>query len=152
MNVEPPMVRHSARANWISTRPIGALCCAVFVFGALAPVNAQVPQATDTSARAVAALFAGWVGSTTPGCAVGVNRRGMPVYRGAFGMANLETATPITLNTVFQAASLAKQIPAMSVMLLVRDGKLSLDDDIRKFIPELPDYGTRITVRHLLTH
>ncbi|HJQ12068.1 MAG TPA: serine hydrolase domain-containing protein, partial [Gemmatimonadaceae bacterium] len=90
--------------------------------------------------------------STTPGCAVGVNRRGQPIYRGAFGLANLETATPITLSTVFQAASIAKQMTAMTVMLLVRDGKLSLDDDIRKFIPELPDYGARITVRHLLTH
>lgn len=146
------MVRHSVRANWISAKPIGALCCAVVLLGALASINAQTPQATDTAARAVRTMFA-WVDSTTtPGCAVGVNRRGQPVYRGAFGMANLETATPNTPNTVFQAASIAKQFTATSVMLLVRDGKLSLDDDIRKFIPELPDYGTRITVRHLLTH
>ena len=67
-------------------------------------------------------------------------------------MANFETATPITPTTIFHAASLAKQVTAMAVMLLVQDGKLSLDDDVRRFVPELPDYGTRITVRHLLTH
>jgi CubicO group peptidase (beta-lactamase class C family) len=67
-------------------------------------------------------------------------------------MANLETGTPIRTSTIFHAASVAKQFTAMAIMLLIRDGKFSLDDDIRKFIPELPDYGTPIRVRHLLTH
>lgn len=146
------MIQRLPRVDWISSRSLGTFSCAILLFGAVEPAKAQIPQATDSATRAVGALFADWVDSTTPGCAVGVNRRGQPVYRGAFGMANLETATPITPNTIFQAASLAKQFTAMSVMLLVRDGRLSLDDDVRQFIPELPDYGARITLRHLLTH
>jgi CubicO group peptidase (beta-lactamase class C family) len=67
-------------------------------------------------------------------------------------MANLETGTPITPSSIFHVASVSKQFTAMSIMLLVRDGKLSLDDDIRKYLPEIRDYGTPITIRHLLTH
>jgi CubicO group peptidase (beta-lactamase class C family) len=112
----------------------------------------QTPGAVDTTAAAVDRLFERWRGSNTPGCAVGVTRRGRIVLERGYGMANLETATPITPATIFHAASLAKQITAMAVMLLIQDGKLSLDDDVRKHVPELPDYGTPITVRHLLTH
>jgi CubicO group peptidase (beta-lactamase class C family) len=67
-------------------------------------------------------------------------------------MADLETSTAITPATAFHAASIAKQVTAMAVMLLVRDGSISLEDDIRKTLPEVPDYGTTITIRHLLTH
>jgi CubicO group peptidase (beta-lactamase class C family) len=83
---------------------------------------------------------------------VGVSRSGQLVLERGYGMANLETGTPIRSGTVFHAASIAKQFTAMAVMLLVREGKLSLDDDIRKFVPELPDYGALVSVRHLLTH
>jgi CubicO group peptidase (beta-lactamase class C family) len=115
-------------------------------------VAAQGPARVDTGSRAVDRLFDAWRDTESPGCAVGVSRRGQIVYQRGYGMANLETGTPIRAGTIFHAASVAKQFTAMAVMLLVRDGKLSLDDDVRKFIPELPDYGTRITVRHLLTH
>lgn len=111
---------------------------------------AQIPS--DTAARAVDRLFANWINPTTPGCAVGVSRNGRMLYEKGYGMANLETGTAITPQTIFQVASIAKQFTAMSVMMLVRDGKLTLEDDVRKYIPELPDYGARITVRHLLTH
>ena len=116
------------------------------------PTLTAQDRTPDSTALAVQKLFDGWVDSTTPGCAIGVDRRGQSVYRGAFGMANLESRTPITVNSVFQAASIAKQVTAMAVMLLVRDGKLTLDDEVRKYIPELPNYGARITIRHLLTH
>lgn len=106
----------------------------------------------DTTVQAVDLLFDGWRGTSTPGCAVGVSRSGQPLLERAYGMANLETGTPNQTSTIFHAGSIAKQFTAMAVMLLVRDGKLALDDDVRKFIPELPDYGTPITVRHLLTH
>ena len=128
-----------------------AALCAFCLITAADPSRAQ-DSSPDSAARAVQKIFAGWIDSTTPGCAVGVDRRGQPAYRGTFGMANLETGTPITLNTVFQAASIAKQFTAMSVLMLVRDGKLSLDDDVRKYIPELPDYGSRIALRNLLNH
>lgn len=121
--------------------PIAPLC-----------VAAQTVAAPATAARAVDRLFDAWRGTETPGCAVGVSRNGDLVLERGYGMANLETGTPIRSSTIFHAASIAKQFTAMAIMLLVREGKLSLDDDIRKFIPELPDYGTPIKVRHLLTH
>ena len=132
-------------------RPLSAALCTICLLTAAAPSRAQNP-ALDSAPRAVQKLFAGWVDSTTPGCAVGVSRNGRVLYEKGFGLANLETGTPITPQTVFEAASIAKQFTAMSVLLLARDGKLTLDDDVRKYIPELPDYGTPITIKHLLTH
>ena len=131
---------------------LALLSSTVLLLGAPLTGLAQTAVAVDTTATAVDKLFDRWRGSNTPGCAVGVNRNGRIVLERGYGMANLETATPITPSTIFHAASLAKQVTAMAVMLLVQDGKLSLDDDVRRFVPELPDYGTRITVRHLLTH
>ena len=107
-----------------------------------------------TAAQAVSPIdkvFERWR-DDTPGCAVGVSRGGKKILEKGYGMASLENAVPITPATVFHAASLAKQVTAMAVMLLARDGKLSLDDDVRKFVPELPSYGRPITIRHLLTH
>src|SRR5690606_29815166 len=69
-----------------------------------------------------------------------------------FGVANLEQPLPITDSTVFEAASVTKQFTATALLLLVRQGKLSLEDDIRKYFPELPDYGGTITIRQCLTH
>ena len=126
---------------------------ALLVF-AIAPLiaTAQAPRADTAAARGIDRLFAGWITQETPGCAVGVSRNHQTVFQGAYGLANLETGTPITPATIFQAASIAKQFTAMSVMLLARDGKLSVDDDVRKYIPELPEYGSRIAIRNLLTH
>jgi CubicO group peptidase (beta-lactamase class C family) len=120
----------------------------------LAPcsIPAQWARAPDNRVRAVDRLFDAWRGTDTPGCAVGVSRFGQPVLARAYGMANLETGTPNQHGTIFHAGSIAKQFTAMAVLLLVRDGKLALDDDVRRFLPELPDYGAPITVRHLLTH
>ena len=72
--------------------------------------------------------------------------------RQAYGLADLEHPEPLTPRTVFESGSLAKQFTAAAMMLLVQDGKVSLDDDIRRYLPEMPDYGTPITIRHLLTH
>ena len=67
-------------------------------------------------------------------------------------MADLEHDVPNTADTIFEAGSVSKQFTAAAVLLLARDGKLSLDDPVRKYIPELPDYGTPLTIRHMLTH
>lgn len=119
----------------------------------LAPGSASA-QATsvDTTAQYVDRIFSAYRTGMSPGCAVGVSRNGTTVLDRAYGLANLETNSPNGPNTVFHAASVSKQFTAMAVMLLVNDGKLSLDDNVRKFVPELPDYGTPITVRQLLTH
>jgi CubicO group peptidase (beta-lactamase class C family) len=87
-----------------------------------------------------------------PGCAVGVSRSGSLVYQRYFGLADLERHVPITPKTKFFIASSSKQFTAMAVVLLALDGKIGLDDDVRKYVPELPDFGDKITIRHLLSH
>ena len=87
-----------------------------------------------------------------PGCAVGVARQGQPIKYGTFGSADLEHAVPVTTDTIMEAGSVSKQFTATSILMLVEDGKIKLTDDIRKYLPEMPDYGTPITINHLLTH
>src|SRR5262245_51254924 len=101
--------------------------------------------------KAVDEIFAKW-NASTPGCAVGVAVGGKTVLTKAYGMADLEHDVRNTPDTIFEAGSLSKQFTAMAVMLLARDGKLSIDDPVRKYIPELPDYGVPLTIRHMLTH
>jgi CubicO group peptidase (beta-lactamase class C family) len=109
--------------------------------------SAQAPP-TET---AVNKVFARWT-TSTPGCAVGVAIGGKTVLARAYGMADLEHDVPNTVDTIFEAGSVAKQFTAMAVLLLAKDGKLSLDDPARKYLPELPDYGAPLTIRHLLNH
>lgn len=87
-----------------------------------------------------------------PGGVLIVSRQGQEIFRKSFGVAHLEQPHPITDTTLFEAASVSKQFTATALLLLVRQGKLSLDDDTRKYFPELPDYGAPITIRQLLTH
>jgi CubicO group peptidase (beta-lactamase class C family) len=94
----------------------------------------------------------GWATPATPGCAVGVSLHGKVVVNRAYGSADLERDVPITPNTVFDAGSLVKQFVAAATLLLVDEGRLSLSEDVRKYVPELPDYGHKITLDHLLTH
>lgn len=96
-------------------------------------------------------IFERWT-SATPGCAVGVSVRGTPVLTKAYGMADLEHGVPNTADTIFEAGSVSKQFTAAAVLLLAREGKLSLDDPARKYLPELPDYGRPLLIRHMLTH
>jgi CubicO group peptidase (beta-lactamase class C family) len=96
-------------------------------------------------------LFARWTGDT-PGCAVGVSKGGTPVLEKAYGMADLEHDVPNRSDTIFEAGSVSKQFTAAAVLLLARDGRLSLDDSIRKYIPEVPGYEWPITIRQMLTH
>src|SRR5688500_3043440 len=120
---------------------------------ALVQAPAPTPQGLPDSTRvALNRVFATWTSTNGPGCAAGVSRNGDLVFQNGYGMANLEHDIPITPATIFHVASVSKQFTAAAVMLLAQDGRLSLDDDIRKHLPELPDYGHRITIRHLLTH
>jgi CubicO group peptidase (beta-lactamase class C family) len=99
----------------------------------------------------VDAIFKRWT-RATPGCAVGAMVKGAPVVSAAYGMADLEHDVPIAPDTIFEAGSVSKQFTAAAVLLLARDGKLSLDDSVRTYIPELPDFGVPLTIRHLLNH
>lgn len=109
------------------------------------PLTASTQKAIDAAMQAP--IASGW----TAGGAVAVMRHGKVVFSRGYGSANLETGTPATPDSVFRIGSLTKQFTAAAVLTLVDDGKLSLDDEVRKYIPELPaDDAT--TIRQLLTH
>lgn len=112
--------------------------------------HAQAPQRQDTLAR-VDSIFSQFT-TATPGCAVGVSRHGRTVLAKAYGMANLEYDVPLTTESIIEAGSVSKQFTAAAVLLLAQQGKLSIDDQVRKHIPELPDYGASLTIRHMLNH
>ena len=97
-------------------------------------------------------IFAQWDSDRSPGCALSVSEAGHLLLSRAWGMADLEHAISNTPATVFEGGSLAKQFTAAAVVLLALDGELSLDDDVRTYVPEVPDYGTPVTLRHLMTH
>jgi CubicO group peptidase (beta-lactamase class C family) len=134
------------------------LAFALLLAGTLGRYDAKTPsnhqaQAADTALmRRVDSVFVAWSRTSTPGCAVGVDTGGVPLLRRAYGMANLETATPWTVGTISESGSVAKQFTATALVLLARDGVLSLDDDITRWIPEAKGVGRKITIRHLLTH
>ena len=109
------------------------------------------PGTPEMSAQ-LDALFEEWNSTHTPGGVAGILYKGKLVYARAYGMASLEYDVPNTTETVFNIASVTKQITAFSLLLLEQQGKLSIDDEVRKYLPEVPDFGTPITIRHLLTH
>src|SRR5215470_10516235 len=84
---------------------------------------------------------------STPGCSIGVIHAGDVLYKHAYGMANVELSVSLNTDSVFGIDSMSKQFTAMSIMLLASRGRLSLNDDIRKYIPEFPDYGHTVTVQ-----
>ncbi|MFZ0288824.1 MAG: serine hydrolase domain-containing protein [Candidatus Sulfotelmatobacter sp.] len=113
--------------------------------------------AADSSAQEeltdkVDRVFAEWNTTSSPGCALAVVKDDHVVYEHGYGMANLELGIAITPQSVFDIGSVSKQITAMAILLLAQEHKLSLDDDIRKYLPEMPDYGSTITIRHMLHH
>ena len=116
--------------------------------------SAQVPD----KAKVVAGADRAWEKFTkayvgpAPGCAAAVSLNGEAVFEKAFGLADLEHNVPNTTQTIFESGSVAKQFTAAALVLLQQDGKLSLDDPVKKYIPELPDYGSPLTIRHLLNH
>ena len=106
----------------------------------------------DPRGRKVDRIFAAYDRTSSPGCAVGVIESGNFVYRKGYGMGSLELRSPLSSESVFYMASVSKQFTAASIVLASEQGFLSLDDDVRKYIPELPDYGRPITLRQMLHH
>jgi len=142
-----------------SRRPIRVLL-AVFLATAVVsgagrpgPAPAAPGQGTAPSwALAIDKVFSAWDRPDSPGCAVGLFKDGRIVYEKGFGSADLEHGVAITPQTMFYAGSVSKQFTAMAVALAIQKGLFGADDDVRKFVPELPDYGTPVTVRHLIHH
>jgi CubicO group peptidase (beta-lactamase class C family) len=114
----------------------------------------RVPAAATAAdpSRRIDQIFAQWDKPDTPGASVAVIRNGTQIFAKGYGQATLEYPVPITPDTIFHVASVTKQFTAMSLVLLEQDGKLSLEDDLHKYLPELPDYGHKVTIRNLLQH
>ena len=129
-------------------RQILVLLCAGSVL--IAPATAAPTLSAELHGK-VDKLFA-TIAGTTPGCAIGVFRSGEILFAKGYGLANLERGASITAATKFNVASLSKQFTAFAIALLVQRGKLGLNDDIRKYLPEIADFGDRITVGNLVHH
>lgn len=132
-----------------SVRTVAAALVVLSVFASAAPAAAQ----TDVRRAAeVDAIFAAWDRGDSPGCALGVVEGGELTYERGYGSANLDWGIPIGTDTVFYVGSVSKQFTAAAIALLVQDGLISLDDDIREHFPEMPAYQRPVTVRHLVHH
>ncbi|MHB1328069.1 MAG: serine hydrolase domain-containing protein, partial [Gemmatimonadales bacterium] len=130
-------------------RVAGALV-AVLVAGLTASAEAQ--RVSGQQAQSIDRVFARFSGGSTPGCAVGVYRGNTVAYRKGYGQSNLELGVPITPASTFQLASVSKQFTAMALVLLEQDGKLRLDDDLRRYLPEIPTFGRTVTIRQMINH
>ena len=127
------------------------LTLAIFSTLFLCGLNAA-QSLTPTEINKVDEIFSQYAKPDSPGCALGIYRNGAIAYSHGYGMASLELGVPITPQTVFDIGSTSKQFTAFSILLLQQQGKLSVNDDIRKFLPQMPDYGKPITLHHLMTH
>lgn len=136
------------------TRSVSLMVAVAAAWAAQAPiVRAQAASSWPADRhKQVDAIFAPWDGTTTPGCAVGISKDGVLDYARGYGMSNLEYDVAITPESIFHVASISKQFAAFSIALLAQEGKLTLEDDVRKYLPELPDYGKKITIAHLIHH
>ena len=132
-------------------RSISAIA-ALTVLTGCSPVESPLPNEIGVDDPAIDAVFAEWDALDAPGCAIAIADKGELVYTRGYGAANLDYNIPITPETVFDVASITKQFAAASLTLLEEDGVLSLDDDVRRWLPELPDYGSVITLRHMIHH
>jgi CubicO group peptidase (beta-lactamase class C family) len=122
----------------------------ILAFGAVLPLPSNAQDARVEPAR-IDSIFA-FATTSSPGCAVSTIRNGAIEFARGYGMADLEHDVPITPRSAFYMASVSKQFTAAAINLLAAENKLSLEDDVRKFVPELPRYGAPITIRHLVNH
>lgn len=106
----------------------------------------------DSTIQKIDKLFERWNNPNSPGCAIGIVRNDSLIYAKGYGLANVEYGVPITPETIFHVASVSKQFTAYALVLLAKQGRINLDDDIRKYLTWFPDLKEKITIRHLLHH
>jgi len=123
-----------------------------FILFFLMVTNLSAQSLPDSMTKRIDSLFIKWNTTFSPGCAIGIVRNDSIIYTKGYGMANLEYAIPNTPATIFHIGSISKQFTAWSILLLERQGKLRLDDDIHKYLSWFPDLKERITIRNLLNH
>ena len=128
-------------------RFVALLCLSVAFAAAL-----QAQTLASIAPEQVDGVFAKWNKRDSPGCALAVLQNSVVVYERGYGMADLEHDSAITPTTPFHVASVSKQFTAAAILILAQRGKLSLDDDVRKYLPEMPDFGVTISIHHLLHH
>ncbi|MBC7367897.1 MAG: beta-lactamase family protein [Undibacterium sp.] len=141
----------------MKTFPVRLLACASLAlfpasFSRVAAAETKTAALDPAIIRQIDAVFAGWDNTRSPGATIAVSRHGQVVFARGYGMSNLEHDVPLTPGSIFHVASISKQFTAAAVQLLAADGKLSWSDDIRRYVPELPDYGHTITLAHLAHH
>ncbi|MES2777783.1 MAG: serine hydrolase domain-containing protein [Bacteroidota bacterium] len=109
-------------------------------------------QLADSLTKKIDSVFAEYDKTNSPGCALAVLKDGNIIYKRGYGMSNMEYNIAISPSSIFHVASVSKQFAAAAIIRLSMEGKLSLNDDIRKYIPQVPDFGHTITFNHLLHH
>src|SRR6185437_14686434 len=132
--------------------PFSSILLAIAAALATRATPAPRPALPDSIVRRIDSVFARYDHPDVPGCAVGVYQNGAIAFEKGYGSANLEYDIPIAPTTPFIMGSVTKQFTAAAIALLADEGRLSLDDDVHKYIPELPDYGQRITINELVHH
>ena len=152
LDVNKPLLPR--RALRLAPLRLRASCVPPLLAASLLLGTATLASAADGAGLAgrLDPIFAQWNKKTSPGCALAVLQRGHIEYAHGYGMANLELGVPLSTHSVFDIGSVSKQFTAASVVLLAQDGRLSLDDEIHKYVPELPDYGAPISLRQMLHH
>ena len=125
--------------------------CIIAIFVLFMAYLSPAQSADHKSVEAIDRLFQHYT-SSTPGVAIAVVKDGQIILSKGYGMANLEYDVPIDPKTVFHVASVSKQFTAFAIYILEEQGKLSFSDDIRNYIPQVPDFGKPITIKHLLYH
>jgi len=124
----------------------------IFTFLLVSLFTFTYGQIPDSLSKKVDAIFAEYDKTNSPGCALAILKDGKIIYKRGYGMSNMEYNIAITPTSIFHIASISKQFTAAAIVRLSLEGKLSLDDDIRKYIPEFPNFGHKITFNNLIHH
>ncbi|MHB1073252.1 MAG: serine hydrolase domain-containing protein [Gemmatimonadaceae bacterium] len=127
------------------------LLLSLFALPLTAGAQSASPALSPDTVAAIDRVFARY-SIRTPGCAVGAARNGQELLVRGYGMADLESGAPVRPGTIFEAGSVSKQVTAFLVLRLEQEGKLSIDDPLRKYLPEVPDYGAPLTIRQVMSH
>jgi CubicO group peptidase (beta-lactamase class C family) len=131
---------------------VPVLCMFLMLSLSMTACKTESLSETNAANPEVDKIFEPWDNPGSPGAALAASKDGEVIYKKGYGYAQLEYDIPITPSTIFHVASVSKQFTAFAIALLANQGKVSLDDDIHTYLPEVPDFGKKITIRHLIHH